>query len=269
MRLTPANYKTEIVMLASVLALWPVIVWYSIRILDSSDDNFGLLALLTASGFVFIERQHYRPKILSLTPLILLMVTYIISLFLLPPILRAVIAMTLIGVLLSRAYLGRGMHLGLWGLLILSLPVMASAQFYLGYPLRLIVGYLASHLLQLNGLAVTHSGTMLNWSGGTVSIDAPCSGVKMLWFGFYLCFTLACVYRLDIRKLAVLGMATGIIIVSANTLRATALFYTESGLILMPAWTHNGIGIVMYMIGASSIVYCANRLAIRSTACVV
>jgi exosortase len=263
-----ARYKTGFVIVASLLALWPVIAWYAVRIVDSSDDNFGLLALITALGFVFLKQGDYRPQAIPLISITLLMIAYIASLFLLPPILRAAIAMTLVGILLSPIYLDKRMHLGLWGLLLLSLPVMASVQFYLGYPLRWIVGYMAEGLLQLNGLAVSHSGTQLNWSGGAVSIDAPCSGVKMLWFGFYLCFTLSCLSGLSAGRLVMLGGATFIVIVGANTLRATALFYTESGLLAMPAWAHNGVGIVMYLIGAISIVYCGNRLNLRSATCV-
>lgn len=256
-------------MIGSLVSLWPVINWYWIRMLDSSDDSFGLLALVTALGLVFLHRGNFRSQALPVMSITLLMLGYLISLFLLPPILRAAIAMTLIAVLLSRFYLGQRIHLGLWGLLILSLPVMASVQFYLGYPLRWVVGFVAEKLLQLNGLAVSHSGTVLNWSGGTVSIDAPCSGVKMLWFGFYLCFTLACLYRLSFIRLVLLGTITSVVIVGANTLRATALFYTESGLIAMPDWAHNGIGTVMFIAAAILVVYSANQLSTRSISCVV
>ncbi|MDH5356999.1 MAG: exosortase/archaeosortase family protein [Gammaproteobacteria bacterium] len=259
--------KSELVIIGSLLSFWPVINWYWIRMLDSSDDNFGLLALVTALGLVFLRRGESRSQVLPVMTITLLMLVYLISLFLLPPILRAAIAMTLIAVLLSHIYMGRRMQPGLWGLLILSLPVMASVQFYLGYPLRWIVGFVAEKLLQLNGLAVSHSGTVLNWSGGTVSIDAPCSGVKMLWFGFYLCFTLACLYRLSPVRLVALGTITSVVIVAANSLRATALFYTESGLIAMPGWAHNGIGIVMFIAAAILVVYSANRLNPRVVSC--
>lgn len=264
-----ARFKTELVIVVSLLALWPVINWYTLRMLDSSDDNFGLMALVTALAFVFLRRCDYRPTALPIISITLLMLAYLVSIFLFPPIVRAAIAMTLIGVLLSRLYLGQGMHLGLWGLLFLSLPVMASLQFYLGYPLRWVVGFVAEKFLQLNGLAVTHSGTVLNWSGGTVSIDAPCSGVKMLWFGFYLCFTLACFYRLNFLRLVVLGITTGIVIIGANILRATGLFYTESGLITMPDWAHNGVGIIMFLAASILIVYFGNRFSLRSATCLV
>lgn len=269
MNLLLTRYKTPIVIAASLLALWPVFFWYTLRMADGSDDNFGLLAMVTALGVVYTHRANYRPQSLSMVPLTLLMLAYLVSIFILPPILRAVLAMTLAGFILSQVFLGRDLNLGLWGLLMLSLPVMASVQFYLGYPLRWVVGEIAEGLLQLNGLAVTHSGTQLNWPGGSVLIDAPCSGVKMLWFGFYLCFTLACLYRLSCRQLAGLVIVSLVVIVCINALRASALFYIESGLITMPDWAHDGVGIVMYLIGAISIVFCVNRINGRATLCEV
>lgn len=263
------RFQSELVIVATLATLWPVIKWYWLRMLDGSDDNFGVLALVTVVGLVVSQRKVNPVDALPVGSITLLMLAYLLSLFVLPPILRAAIAMALIAVLLSRFYLGQGMQFGIFGLLILSLPVMASVQFYLGYPLRWIVGFIAEKLLQLNGLAVTHSGTLLNWSGGTVSIDAPCSGVKMLWFGFYLCFTLACLYRLSFARLLALAVLTSVVIVGANSLRATALFYTESGLIAMPEWAHNGVGTVMFIGAAILVVYLANRLKPRSILCPV
>ncbi len=259
--------NARIVLIASLLAFWPVVQWYAMRMLDGSDENFGLLALLTVAGLVLFQPAGNRQLGIPLSVISLLMGIYIISLFFLPPIMRAAIAMTVLGVLLSRRYSGQGLHPGLWGLLLLSLPVMASVQFYLGYPLRWIVGYLASHLLQLNGLTVTHSGTLLNWIGGSVSIDAPCSGAKMMWFGFYLCSTLTCLYRLSMIRLIALHSLTLMIIVVANTLRASTLFYIESNLIAMPGWAHDAVGVVTYIAAAIAILLLGNRLSSRFTLC--
>ncbi len=252
---------------ASLLALWPVLEWYTSRLLDSSDEKFGVLALITAIGYLLNQRANDRQARIPLLTLSLLMLVYLCSYVFLPPIFRAAIAITLLGVLCSQYFLGRGLSPALWGLLLLSLPVMASLQFFLGYPLRWLVGNLAAHLLQLNGLAVTHTGTLLNWDGGAVSIDAPCSGIKMMWFGFYLCFTLACVYRMHLARLVALSSMTLGIIIAANILRATALFYIESGLIAMPAWAHDGVGMVTFIAAAVAILWLADRLAPRSVLC--
>ena len=259
--------QATLLLCASLLALWPVIKWYASRLLDGSDEKFGVLALITAIAFLVTQRVDDRQHRIPLLMLSLLMLVYLCSYVFLPPILRALIAITLLGVLLSQVFLGRGLSPALWGLLLLSLPLMASLQFYLGFPLRWLVGNVAAHLLQLNGLAVTHTGTLLNWEGGAVSIDAPCSGIKMMWFGFYLCFTLACVYRIHLpRLLALCAMTLGIII-TANILRATALFYIESGLLPMPAWAHDGVGMVTFIAAAMAILWFANKFAPRSVPC--
>lgn len=262
-----ARYQNDIVLLCSLLALWPVFHWYALRMFDGSDESFGLLALITALGFVLTSRRADEGETIPLKSITILLGVYILGYFFLPPILRAAIAVTLLGLLLSQRYLGSRLHTGLWGLLLLSLPVVASMQFYLGYPLRWLVGQLAGRLLQLNGLAVTHAGAVLNWPGGTVSIDAPCSGIKMLWFGLYLSVTLACVYRLDTVKLIGLSALTVLVIIAANTLRATTLFYIESGFIATPAWTHDGAGVLMFLLAAAAIVWLAGRLKTRQMPC--
>lgn len=259
--------QTILLFSASLFALWPVFEWYARRLLDGADEKFGVLALITAIGYLLTQRVNRQSSRLPLLALSLLMLVYICGYFFLPPLFRAAIAISLLGVLFSQYFLGKGLTPALWGLLLLSLPLMASLQFYLGFPLRWLVGDVAAHLLQLNGLAVTHTGTLLNWEGGAVSIDAPCSGIKMMWFGFYLCFTLACVYRIHLpRFLALCAMTLGIII-TANILRATALFYVESGLLPMPAWAHDGVGMVTFIAAAMAILWFANKLAPRSVPC--
>jgi exosortase/archaeosortase family protein len=258
---------TTLLFSASLLALWPVIDWYVNRLLDGSDEKFGVLALITAIGYLLTQRANDRQPQIPLLTLSLLMLVYLCSYVYLPAIFRAAIAITLLGVLCPHYFLGRGLTPALWGLLLLSLPVMASLQFFLGYPLRWLVGDVAAHLLQLNGLAVTHTGTLLNWDGGSVSIDAPCSGIKMMWFGFYLCLTLACVYRMRLARLLALSLMTLGIIIAANILRATALFYIESGLIPMPAWAHDGVGMVTFIAAAIAILRLADRLAPRYEPC--
>src|SRR5262249_56884850 len=113
----------------------------------------------------------------------------------LAPLPRAAIAATAIAATVSSMRFGRRLHLGVWGLLLLALPVVASLQFYLGFPMRAVVAKLAAPMLQINGFAVVAEGASLNWNGDPILIDAPCSGVKMLWTGFYLTCALASYYN--------------------------------------------------------------------------
>ena len=95
------------------------------------------------------------------------------------------------------AFLALGFAWSLWrhgtpfrpwavGLGLLGLPMASSLQFYLGYPLRVASGAVALVLLRLGGVAVDREGVYLRAGGELVMIDAPCSGMRMLWAGLLL-----------------------------------------------------------------------------------
>jgi exosortase/archaeosortase family protein len=180
----------------------------------------------------------------------------------LSPLPRAAIAVTAIAATVSAMRFGRRLHLGVWGLLLLALPVVASLQFYLGFPMRAVVARLAAPMLQTNGFAVTAVGASLNWNGDPILIDAPCSGIKMLWTGFYLTCALACYYKLDARRTALACVAAFAAIIIGNTFRAAALFYVESGAanLRLPDWTHEGVGVVVFAATAIAIAWMAMKI---------
>src|SRR5262249_38646361 len=173
------------------------------------------------------------------------------------PLPRAAIAVTAVAATVSSVCFGRRLHPGLWGLLLLTLPVIASLQFYLGFPMRALVAGLAAPMLRINGFAVVAEGATLNWKGDPILIDAPCSGVKMLWTGFYLTFTLACYYKLNAKRTALACAASFGAVIIGNTLRAAALFYVETGAINMslPDRTHEGVGVVIFAATAIAIAW--------------
>ena len=183
----------------------------------------------------------------------------------LSPLPRAAIAVTAIAATVSAMRFGRRLHLGVWGLLLLALPVVASLQFYLGFPMRAVVAKLAAPMLQINGFAVTAVGASLNWNGDPILIDAPCSGVKMLWTGFYLTFALACYYKLNARRTSLACAAALAAIVIGNTFRAAALFFVESGAanFPLPDWTHEGVGVVVFAATAIAIAWMVRRVKQR------
>ena len=78
-------------------------------------------------------------------------------------------------------------------LLALSVPVIASLQFYAGYPMRTVTASGATWLLNLFGIEATRTGTSMVAYGRTVLVDAPCSGVRMLWTACVLCASLAAI----------------------------------------------------------------------------
>ncbi|HEX4945610.1 MAG TPA: archaeosortase/exosortase family protein, partial [Blastocatellia bacterium] len=186
-----------------------------------------------------------------------LMLLYAATFHWLPPLLRAVLAVTTIGVTMSQCWLRRPLRPAIAGLFVLSLPVIPVLQFYLGYPLRVVVGAVTAPLLQLAGLTVVREGTSLNWNGQLISIDAPCSGVRMLWAGLFLLCAVAWFYRLPAGKTMLAALISLVVIVAGNILRASALFYLEAGILQMPMppnLAHDGVGIVTFVFTAMGII---------------
>jgi exosortase/archaeosortase family protein len=273
--------KQETLLAIELLAFWPVWRWYAHRLADQSDEAWGIVALVTAVLFVFrrkpdaalSEREEERGTrginegrySSALWAPAALLICYSLSYHILSPLPRAAIAVTAIATTISAIRFGQRLHLGVWGLLLLALPVMASLQFYLGFPMRAVVASLAAPMLQINGFAVFAEGASLNWNGDPILIDAPCSGVKMLWTGYYLACALACYYQLNAKRTALACVAAFGAIIIGNTFRAAALFYVEAGAanLPLPDWTHEGAGVVVFTATAIAIALMAKRLAKR------
>jgi len=238
-----------------LLAFWPVWQWYGARVLDSADGRWGALAALSAVAFLLWKKASAcETKRALLLPTIFL-VLYAVSYPFFPPLLRAAVAFTCLGCTLSSVRMGRLFHPGLLGLLYLSLPVTASLQFFGGYPLRVLVAGVAALILRLGGFLVVQEGTCLNWGGQLVWVDAPCSGIRMLWVGLYLVCALASLYELRPLKLLYALTTTFVIVIGGNIFRAVALFYLEAGIIEMPAWAHDYIGVVVFLLIAAGITF--------------
>jgi exosortase/archaeosortase family protein len=247
-----------VVVLTLGLACWPVARWYVVRLSDGSDEPWGLAAL--AAALFFAPREGWlepltRNRLLALCGLL---AVYAIGFHWLPPLVHALLFVTTLAVAVGR----KGFPLAWWALLVLSLPLIATLQFYLGYPLRLATTALCVPLLRLGGLHVAAEATALHWAGETVIVDAPCSGIHMLWTGLFLAAALACWQRLDGRgTLRLLRWASGAVFV-ANVLRATALFCIEAKLWPSPAWAHEGVGLALFAL-AAGVIYRASSVGHR------
>lgn len=248
-----------IVSAATIVAYWPVWRWYFARMTDGSDEPWGLIALVTAIASLARGKKGKTSVDWAWTEAQLLVAGGCVGVYavlhpFLPPLARAVLAVGTLGSLLTPfARTGRGSSLGLWGLLLLSLPIVPSLQFYLGYPLRWLAAESSVVFLNMLGLAVARDGVALRWAGETILVDAPCSGIKMLWAGCYLATTLAC-WR-EMRTLPALGLMLGgvAITVTANVLRSMLLFFKEAHLLPLPEWTHAATGLVAFALAALAI----------------
>lgn len=248
--------KFIFIFLFQLLAFWQVWIWYTKRTIDISDEPWGLLALFTALFFllsskvtnknIFEQKKH----LYILTSMLLI---YSLAGNYMADIIKAGLAVMAICYTLCLYKLNKPFNLSILGLLFLSLPIIPSLQFYLGYPLRIFASGIVIFLLKLNGFFVTAEGTCLKWGNQNICIDVPCAGIQMLWTGLYLCFTIAYIYKLTSRETILLFFFSSFAIIMSNVFRATALFYTELKIFNLPDFAHQGIGLVVFFITAVSI----------------
>jgi exosortase/archaeosortase family protein len=237
-----------------VLAFWEVWHRYVTRAVYSWDQPWGVVAFVAAILFLIVSRKPLPQNDRSLWLPALLILIYAATYFVLPPLVRAMIAFTAVAVTASLLRFGKAFHAGLFGLFYLSLPTIPTLQFFGGYPLRIVVAELTAPILRIAGFAVVAEGTCLNWSGQMIWIDAPCSGIKMLWVGLFLTFVVLCFHELAIHKTMLLMPLVVIVIVGANVFRAVALFYIEAGVLDCPAWSHEYAGVLAFVLEAVGII---------------
>jgi exosortase/archaeosortase family protein len=141
------------------------------------------------------------------------------------------------------------------------MPLLPSLQHTLGYPMRVVSAALTVVLLNLNGLAVARQGTFLVWRDETVQFDAPCSGINMLWAGLLLTLMGCVLFCLRLVKTMIAVALSILLVIAANVLRASSLFYVEAGMLPQaPAWWHEGIGIAAFTVSAGITLWLLNRL---------
>lgn len=237
-----------------LIAFWEVWRWYVWRAAYSWDQPWGLLAFVAALVFLVISKKPLPREERSLVLPAVLILAYFATYSAFPPLARAIIAFTAVALTASSLRFGKSFHPGLFGLFYLSLPALPTLQFFGGYPLRVVVAELTAPILRLGGFAVVPEGTCLNWAGKLIWIDAPCSGIKMLWVGLFLTFVLLCLYELPVIRSALLVLFAFVVIIGANVFRAVALFYLEAGVLNLPSWGHEYAGVIAFVLEAAGIV---------------
>jgi exosortase/archaeosortase family protein len=250
-------------LLIQLVAFWNVWQWIAARFLGSGDVPWELIPLIAVVFFSDNSRSKevHRLSSSALVAAAIFLAAYVGSILVAPPLVRAILAVISVTFIVSPWRFGSRFHLGVFGLLLLSLPLIDSLNFFLGYPMRVIVGEAVAYLLNLQGLDVYREGAILFFGERMISIDAPCSGVKMLWFGSLLATVMSLVLRINnLRLLLVYGL-TFIAIILGNILRASALFYVEGGLIESPEWTHSAIGVISFAFTAMMILFIVRKVS--------
>jgi len=236
-----------------IISFWPVWYWYGLRMLDGSDEPWGVLALATL--LIIVSRKGINHSLSTQTVVIcsLIVAIYITGYGILPPLFKGILAVTALAFSISQVCYGRAIAASILGLMLLSLPLIATLQYYGGFPIRLITAYSSSQILCFFGYPVQPQGTLLYWLGEVIAVDAPCAGIKMMWTGLYLNFTLAAWRNLGLLATWLRTSFTLFSVFIANIIRATLLFFTESGLLDAPDIAHQAIGIAIFTLVALAI----------------
>lgn len=262
-----------------IISLWPVWVWYIQRLIDNSDEPLGIVALATAVSLAIARKDKsadqpaighgklLTPNSQSLILCMIALAVYGLNYHSAPNLVLAVIGVLAVGFSLNATIEPRRLSAGYWLLLFLSLPLVATLNFYIGYPLRLVASSIAAPMLAITGFDVAAHGTSLQWQSHMIEIDAPCSGIKMLWLSLYLSATMACVLQMNLPRTVVLAAGAVVAALFANVLRVTSLFYVESGVIKIDAgwheFVHQGTGVAAFALLAVGIVYFAFAISRR------
>jgi exosortase/archaeosortase family protein len=235
------------VLLIPVAGYWHIWQWYFNRVKSSPEEAIGLLAIFVFMLFWCVRNISQRHAVFkfSVWPISLLLIIYSFSFFIpIPSIVKSAVAFLTLFLTIYWASFGTHPPVSFWGLVLISLPVVPSLQFYLGYPARYGSASVTVPLLQLNGFTVSQNATNLMWNNQLIQFDAPCSGVTMLWAGLLVTLFISFVYRFSLFKTGVAVFVACLFVLIGNVLRGSSLFYLETGAIpFEPPWLHEGIGI--------------------------
>jgi exosortase/archaeosortase family protein len=243
-----------------VAAFWPTWLWMGRRMQDGSDDPLGLLALTALWWLAWRSRRRLRaaPPLGWLAMALAGAVLATAMQGMLPPLAVALLAVLALAAGLA-AFLPTTVATGpMFGLSVLALPLLASLQFYAGFPLRVITAE-ASRWLLMASHAVERSGASLRVDGHLVIVDAPCSGVQMAWFGYFT----ACVVTLYLargnRAFFTRLPAVSVLVLGGNIVRNTILVAAEASGRHLPGWAHEGVGLVVLAAVCGAIAWVMSR----------
>ena len=227
------------------LALWPTWWWLGQRMADGSDDPLGLLALAALAVLLWRHRLYLSP-----TPRLGFQLAALAGAVLTTALQQQLpdLVVALIGLLSMAAGViaflpPRVATAPVLGLSVLSLPLLASLQFYAGFPLRVVTAEASRWLLSITH-NVERAGSSLVVNGQLIIVDAPCSGVQMAWLGYFT----ACVVALATpraNKTFLLRLpVVGALVLMGNVLRNTVLVGVQASSTYLPGWGHDAVGLL-------------------------
>ena len=229
-----------------VLALWPTWWWMGQRMVDGSDDPLGVLALAALATVLWQHRHQLRaaPRLgLQAAALAGAVLTTVLH-GQLPDLLVGLVSLLSFALGLLAFLPARVATAPVLGLSVLSLPLLASLQFYAGFPLRVVTAEASRWLLSI-AHTVERTGSSLVVDGQLVIVDAPCSGVQMAWLGYFTACAVALAVGQPNRSFVLrLPVVSGLVLLG-NVLRNTVLVALQASGVHLPAWGHDAIGLLV------------------------
>jgi exosortase/archaeosortase family protein len=245
-------------------ALWPTWRWMAARVADGSDDPLGLLALAALGALLWSVRAQLRcaPRLPWLAAALAGTLAATLLRGPLTPLLASLLAIMawacgLLAFLPAERRSAMRVQDGvLWpaprhaiaaapvlGLAVLALPLIASLQFYAGYPLRVLTAE-ASRWLLAAAFSVQREGSSLWVDGQLVIVDAPCSGVQMAWAGYFTACAVALLKGRASRAFLPRLPLVGLTVLAGNVLRNTALVALQAGGRGVSDGMHQAVGLI-------------------------
>ncbi|WP_051952921.1 exosortase Q [Xenophilus azovorans] len=238
---------------AQALTLWPTWRWMAARLADGSDDPLGLLALAALAAFAWQQRRELRaaPRLGllacagALTLAASLLRAGLLGLPALPPLAAGLLAVLALAAGLLAFLPRRQAAAPVLGLAVLALPLLSSLQFYAGYPLRVLTAE-AGRWLLAPFFDVAREGSSLWIDGQLVIVDAPCSGVQMVWLGYFTaCAVALFLMRCTDRRFLARLPAVSALVLAGNVLRNAVLVGLEGAGRPLAPWAHEALGLAV------------------------
>lgn len=237
-------------------ALWPHGLWAARRLADGSDDPLGLAALALLAVLVLRAAPRLRalPRLPWLAASAVATLAATAALAFLPPLAAATLAALALACALAAWLPDGSARLPHAGLALLALPIVASLQFYAGYPLRVVTAEASAWLLQAGGIEAVRSGVSMTVAGQLVIVDAPCSGVQLAWLGYFCACGVAAWRGLGdaafLRRLPLVGA----LVLAANVMRNAVLVALEARPQGLDPAVHEAIGLVALVAACAAVI---------------
>lgn len=229
---------------------WPQGLWIGRRVADGSDDPLGIAAAAALLVWLWRTKDALRivPQLPWLGAAAALTLATTAALFVAPPLVAALLGALALAAHLAAWLPPRSPRLALAGLALLTLPLVASLQFYVGYPLRVFTAQFSAWLLQAVGVAAERSGAAMTVAGHLVIVDAPCSGVQMAWLAYFAACAVAAFAPLRDANLLRRLPLVSLLVLAGNVLRNTVLVALEARPQGLAPALHEAVGLVFVVL---------------------